>query len=113
MALTAEQTKILISAVTDTTIGNTIANAVNSAEAVVAQSALVIPAAIVATAVSQTTDFAALRVGDKVLMIPATAGNADLITIGTAGTLGQAAVIGNIYVVLRAYSAPTTLAVTL
>lgn len=64
-----------------------------------------IAAAITATAVSQTTDFGALAVGDLVVMIPATAGNADFIgPVATAGTLGQAAVIGNLYIALRANS---------
>ncbi len=64
-----------------------------------------IAALIVATSVSQTTDFAALKVGDMVAMIPATAGNADAIgPIATAGDLGQAAVVGNMYLVLRANS---------
>ena len=62
-----------------------------------------IAAMIVATNVSQTIDFAALAVGDLVVMIPATAGNADFIgPIATAGTLGQAAVVGNLYQVYRA-----------
>lgn len=62
-----------------------------------------IAAMITATAVSQTTDFAALAAGDLVIMIPATAGNADFIgPIATAGDLGQAAVIGNLYMAFRA-----------
>lgn len=61
-----------------------------------------IGAMIVATAVSQTTDFGALQVGDLVIMIPATAGSADFIgPIATAGDLGQAAVVGNLYMVFR------------
>ena len=40
-------------------------------------------------------------------MVPATAGNADLITIATAGDLGQAAVVGNAYLVLRQYTLAT------
>lgn len=61
-----------------------------------------IAAMIVATAVSQTTDFGALEVGDLVIMIPATAGNADFIgPIADAGNLGQAAVIGNLYMAFR------------
>lgn len=64
-----------------------------------------IGAMIVATSTSQTTDFGALQVGDLVVMIPATAGSADFIgPIAVAGTLGQAAVIGNLYMVFRANS---------
>lgn len=64
-----------------------------------------IAAMIVATAVSQTTDFGALKVGDLVVMIPATAGSADFIgPIAVAGDVGQAAVVGNLYMVFRANS---------
>jgi hypothetical protein len=56
----------------------------------------------VATNVSQTVDFAALAVGDKVVHIPAVAGNADFTTCATAGTLAVAAVVGDLYIALRA-----------
>jgi hypothetical protein len=59
-------------------------------------------AAIVATNVSQTVDFAALVVGDKVIHVPAVAGNSDFSIVATAGTLPAAAVVGDLYVVLRA-----------
>lgn len=62
-----------------------------------------VAAMIVATSTSQTTDFAALRVGDLVIMTPATAGSSDFIgPIATAGDLGQAAIVGNLYQVYRA-----------
>lgn len=61
-----------------------------------------VSAAIVATSTSQTVDFGALQVGDKVIHIPATAGNSNFRSITTAGTLGAAAVIGDLYVALRA-----------
>ncbi len=80
---------------------NPIVDAVNTLNARVETYPLVVAGAIVATATSQTTDFGSLLVGDKVAMIPATAGNADFITIATAGDLGQAAVVGNLYIVLR------------
>lgn len=68
-----------------------------------------IAAMIVATSTSQTTDFGALAVGDLVVMIPATAGNADFIgPIATAGTLGQAAVVGNLYMAFRAQNLDAT-----
>jgi hypothetical protein len=57
--------------------------------------------AIVATNVSTTVDFGALKIGDKVVQIPATAGNAHFLPIVTAGTLPEAAVVGDLYVVLR------------
>lgn len=62
----------------------------------------VVAAAIVATSTSQTTDFGILLTTDKVIMIPATAGSADFITPSATGTLGQSAVVGNLYLVLRA-----------
>lgn len=61
-----------------------------------------IQAAIVATATSTTTNFGALQVGDIVVHIPATAGNADFTVTATAGTLAEAAVVGDLYVALRA-----------
>lgn len=78
----------------------------NTAEALAAQGPIMVAAAIVATAVSQTTDFGALKVGDKVVVVPAAAGNSDFISIATKGDLGQAAVVGNLYLVLRAFVAP-------
>jgi hypothetical protein len=80
---------------------NPIVDAVNTLDARVSSYPLVVAGAIVATNVSQTVDFGTVLVGDKVAMIPATAGNADFITIATAGNLGQAAVVNNLYIVLR------------
>jgi hypothetical protein len=57
--------------------------------------------AIVATNVSTTQDFSVLKIGDKVIQIPATAGNAQFLPITTAKTLPEAAVVGDLYVVLR------------
>lgn len=111
MALSQDAVKRLMIALASADAGNEVANAINSGSAHTTQSPMCIVAAIVATNVSQTVDFGAVKVGDQVLMIPATAGNADLITIATAGNLGQAAVVGNIYVVLRAFVADATSAV--
>lgn len=105
MALSDNAAKRIMHALGDQTAGREVIDAVNKGSSFQAQSAKVIVAAIVATSVSQTTDFGALLVGDQVLMIPATAGSADLITISTAGNLGQAAVVGNIYVALRSFVA--------
>jgi hypothetical protein len=63
--------------------------------------AFAIPAAIVAAHVSATTDFSALIAGDLVVHVPATAGNAAFFTVATAGTLPAAAVVGDLYIVLR------------
>lgn len=60
-----------------------------------------IAALIIATNVSQTVDFAALAVGDYVVHIPATPGNAGFTHVATAGTLGAAAVVGDMYIALR------------
>ena len=80
---------------------NPIVDVVNTVSDRLTSYPLVVAGAIVATNVSQTVDFGTVLVGDKVAMIPATAGSADFITIATAGTLGQAAVVGNLYIVLR------------
>jgi hypothetical protein len=113
MALSEALVKRLMLAVTDQNLGRELVDAIDAHSALQAQSAKLIVAAIVATSTSQTTDFGALKVGDQVLMIPATAGSADLITISVAGDLGQAAVVGNIYVVLRALAAPAASTVKL
>lgn len=67
-----------------------------------------IAALIIATAVSQTTDFAALAVGDYVVHIPATPGNAGFTHVTTAGTLGAAAVVGDMYIALRVQNLDAT-----
>jgi hypothetical protein len=103
--------KKLQSALCDTAAGNEVATALNKALAASEQDVLVVPAIIVATATSTTTDFAALAVGDKVLAIPAVAGNSIFYTVATAGTLPAAAVVGSLYVVLRALSVPADSAV--
>ena len=60
-----------------------------------------IPLAVVATSTSTTTNFGALAVGDILVHIPATAGNAAFETVTTAGTKPSAAVSGDLYVALR------------
>lgn len=61
-----------------------------------------VAAMIVATSTSQTTDFAALKAGDKVVVVPAAAGNSHFVTVATDGNLGEAAVIGSLYIAHRA-----------
>lgn len=112
MSLSADAVKRLMIATASADAGNEVANAIQAGAAVAAQSPICVAAMITATATSQTTDFGALKVGDQVLMIPATAGNSDAIgPIAVAGTLGQAAVVGNVYLVLRALVLDATLAV--
>jgi hypothetical protein len=61
--------------------------------------------AVVATHISKTTDFAQVAVGDLVIHVGATAGNADFGTAITAANIPQAsAVVGDLYVILRARS---------
>lgn len=104
--LTADQVKALGIGLASQSAAQAVGIAVNKADALATQSPICVAAAIVATAVSQTTDFGALKVADKVVMIPAVAGNADFITVAVAGDLGQAAVIGNLYLVLRPLVSP-------
>ena len=106
MALSKDSTKRIFEAVTDqVSAGPEIVDAINQAETLTGQSTWSTAANIVATSVSPTTNFAALAVGDKVLHIPATAGNAAFYTVATAGTLPVAAVVGDLYQVLRAVPA--------
>lgn len=106
MALSADANKRLLIALTSKDAGNEVANALNIAIAGGAQDLFCVPAVIVATSTSTTTDFGALAVGDKVIHIPAVAGGAVFVTVATAGTLPIAAVVGDLYVVFRAFSAP-------
>lgn len=113
MALSTELVKRLMHAVTDQALGRELVDAINKGQAQGAQSLVCVAAAIVATSVSQTVDFGSLRVGDKVIAIPATPGNADFITISVAGDLGQAAVVGDLYLVLRPFVADAASSVKL
>jgi hypothetical protein len=111
MAISAATVKSLMIALSDAGRGNEVTDALNAGIAAASQDLFCLPALIVATNVSQTVDFAALAVGDKVVVIPASAGNSHFVTVATAGTLGEAAVVGSLYVVLRAYAAPAASAV--
>jgi len=106
MALSKDSTKRIFEAVTDqVNAGPEIVDAINAAETLTAQAAWSQAALIVAAHTSTTTDFAALAVGDKVVHIPASAGNAIFYTVATAGTLPAAAVVGDLYIVIRAVPA--------
>lgn len=105
--LTQKSVNALATALCNNTASEDVAHKLNTADALATQGPVVIAAMIVATAVSQTTDFGALLAGDKVIMIPATAGSADFITVADDGDLGQAAVVGNLYLVLRDFAAPS------
>lgn len=102
MALSFQDIKNIMSAVVSQSTGNTVVDGVNAG----LLASHVIANLIVATNVSATIDFAGkLSVGDKVVMIPAVAGNSIFYTVVTAGTLPAAAVVGNLYVVIRAKDA--------
>jgi hypothetical protein len=101
MAQTDADVRRLISASTTLALGNSLADALSF----LGQSSHSIANVIVATNVSQTINFGSLLVGDRVVVIPAVAGNSNFVTVATAGTLGQAAVVGSLYIVLRAKEA--------
>ena len=84
----------LLHAVAKESDGNELVSAINN-------SAWAIPAAIVAAHTSATTDFSALLPGDLLVHIPAVAGNAVFESVVTAGTKPSAAVVGDLYIVLR------------
>lgn len=113
MALSATTVKNLIVALANQPNANELASAVNDGDAVSAATGLTVAAAITATATSTTTNFGALLVGDLVIAVPAAAGNTIFYTVATAGTLPAAAVVGSLYVVLRAYTAPAATTTTL
>lgn len=112
MALSTNAITRLLVAASSENYGNEIANAINTGAAAGAQGLVCIPAAIVAVHTSTTTDFGVLAVGDFVIHIPASAGNAIFYTVATIGTLPASAVVGDLYVVLRAFAAPATVAAT-
>ena len=61
-----------------------------------------ISGAIPATSISTTTNFGSLLVGDYLLHIPASPGSSQFGLVVTAGTAPYAAVIGDLYLVMRA-----------
>ena len=60
-----------------------------------------ISGAIVATSTSTTTNFGSLLVGDTIVHVPASPGNVQSGLVAVAGTLPFAAVVGDLYMVLR------------
>jgi hypothetical protein len=106
--LSKDSVKRLMEALTSQPDGAEVVDAINQGAAAAAANAVAQPAAIVAAHTSQTTDFAALKVGDLVVHVPATAGNAQFLTVATAGTLPVAAVVGDLYIVLRAFAVPAS-----
>jgi len=98
MSLSVFDAKALLTAIaTAPTSGQNILAALNQA----AQHMAV----IVATQTSTTHDFAALQKGDLLVHIPATAGNCSFETIAVNGTKPSAAVVGDLYLQLRIFTA--------
>lgn len=96
----APASKVLAGALANQRVANAIITAI---------SGYAIPSIIIATNVSTTIDFGGLVVGDRVVYIAATqpgvytaADQATFYTVATAGTLPAAAVVGGMYIVLRA-----------
>src|ERR1700677_1860388 len=92
--------KKLMEALTSKLAGNEVGGILNN-------STWGMPAAIIATSASTTTNFSALLPGDLLVHIPATAGNAAFESVVTAGTKPSAAVVGDLYIVVR-LATPTT-----
>lgn len=84
----------LMTALANQSAGNEVATAINN-------NAWGVAALIIAAHVSATTDFGALLIGDYLVHIPATAGNAAFELIAAAGTKPSAAVVGDMYIALR------------
>ena len=79
-----------------------LANRSVKAEVVSAFGSHAIAAAIVATSASATVDFADLIVGDLVIAIPALSGGSMFEVVVAPATKPSSAVIGSLYLVLRA-----------
>lgn len=100
MALSNGSIRRLIISMASATAGNEVAGILNN-------SGWGLPAVIVATHVSTTTDFSALLKGDILVHVAATPGNAGFEKIVTNGTKPSAAVIGDLYLVVRQAAALT------
>lgn len=112
MALSADAVKRVAVAVAGKPAANEVVDALNSGISAAQQDLFCLPLLIIGTSTSATVDFGSLVVGDRVIMIPTVAGNAAFFTVVTAGTLPASGVVGNLFLVLRAYAPPTASAVT-
>lgn len=104
--LSLDSNKRLCIALTSQADGNEVSTNLNAGSVLADQTGFSIPLAIVATSISSTVNFGGLLVGDLVVHIPASAGNTIFYTVVTAGTLPAAAVVNDLYIVLRAYTEP-------
>ena len=110
MSISLDTQQRMAEALTLESAGNEVVSALQNSQQLVSQSSWSSAGAIVAAHTSATTDFGSLKVNDLVLHVPATAGNSDFAKVVTAGTLPNdsgVAVVGDLYVVLRAVSLPT------
>jgi hypothetical protein len=105
-SLSTSAVKALMIALASETLGNEVATAIESGASHSDSGVADIAGFIIATNVSTTIDFATLKVADRVIKIPAVAGNAIFLTVVTAGTLPAAAVVGDMYVVIRGLALP-------
>jgi len=113
MSLSSDTVARLMTALTSESAGNEVATVLNTSSSAASQRGLTIAAAITAAHTSSTTDFGALKVGDTVIHLQATPGNPDFSVVVTAGTLPSSAVVGDLYIVLRPWSAPASSSATL
>lgn len=105
MALSDDAKNRLFLAIASREAGDEVTAGVQAGVSAAGQFKYAIAGAIVGTSTSTTTDFGALKAGDYVMQIPATAGNAQFLTVATAGTLPEAGIVGDLYVVLRPFDA--------
>lgn len=101
MALSLDTVQRLITSLASQAAGNEVASILNRSASGQAQAGWSLSAVIIATSVSTTVDFAALKVGDQLIHIPAVAGNSNFETVATAATKPSAAVVGDMYILLR------------
>jgi hypothetical protein len=92
--ISIDTSKRLITALAGAVAGNQVAGILNN-------DTYGIPLAIVATSVSTTVNFGGLAVGDLLVHIPHTAGNAAFEVVAAANTKPSAAVVGDLYLVIR------------
>jgi hypothetical protein len=112
MSLSTQLVKNLLTSVCSQDLGNELVTATNLGLGLSDLSSHAIVGVIVATNVSQTVDFGVLAVGDIVVYVPAAAGTTHFVTVATAGTLGEAAVVGDLYIALRSLTAMKAAAVS-
>lgn len=94
MSLSTDATKRLLVATASKDAGNEVASAINNGAALAALMTYGAQNLIVATGTSQTTDFGDLEVGDTILHVPASAGNAEFLTCQDAAASGSVAYNG-------------------